>query len=204
MHDVVYFYLKHRLAGKSIAREMLLKEYDRRWDNQGYLSREHEEKRKRAGRKALLCFYRREESSGQTPGLLEKGFRWFEGGLKFIGRWDRVDYGPDGAVITDYKASQVKDQKEADKKARDSLQLSLYAYSFFKMEERFPAELRLHFLESDRIGHSRTGETEIQKALARLREVENGIRGRHFEARPDWHNCSYCEFKTICPSTYAF
>ncbi len=108
----------------------LLKEYEERWINEGFLSRKHEEMRKKAGEKALRQFYRREESSEKVPGLLEKNFRWQLDDIKFIGRWDRIDYSEEGAVIINFKATEVKDQKEADRKTKDSLQMDLYALSF--------------------------------------------------------------------------
>lgn len=80
------------MSGKKMTEKELLKEYEDRWINEGFLSREHEEMRKRSGEKALLQFYRREEGSGKVPGLLEKNFRWQLDDIKFSGRWDRVDY----------------------------------------------------------------------------------------------------------------
>jgi DNA helicase II / ATP-dependent DNA helicase PcrA len=44
----------------------------------------------------------------------------------------------------------------------------------------------------------------LARALAKIAEAESGLRAGNFEARPDWHNCSYCEFRTICPFTYAY
>ncbi|MBP1660876.1 MAG: hypothetical protein H6P95_2068 [Candidatus Aminicenantes bacterium] len=48
------------------------------------------------------------------------------------------------------------------------------------------------------------GEKELRRAEARIREAADGIRAGDFKARPDWHNCSACEFKTICPSSFAY
>jgi len=45
------------MSGKKITEEKFLKEYEDRWINEGFLSREHEEMRKKTGEKALLQFY---------------------------------------------------------------------------------------------------------------------------------------------------
>ena len=37
-----------------------------------------------------------------------------------------------------------------------------------------------------------------------VKEAETGIRVQDYSARPDWHNCSFCDFRTICPSSYAY
>jgi DNA helicase-2/ATP-dependent DNA helicase PcrA len=66
------------------------------------------------------------------------------------------------------------------------------------------AEVRLHYLESDIVGRAAKGEREKQRARDRISETEEGLRRQDFTARPDWHNCSYCDFKGICPSSYAY
>lgn len=182
----------------------LLKEYEERWVNEGFLSREHEEMRKKAGEKALLQFYRREEGSARVPHFLEKSFKWQLDNIKFSGRWDRVDLSQEGAVIIDFKATEVKDQKEADKKTRDSLQMDLYALSFSRTQDVPLAETRLYFLESDIIGRAPKKEKEMARAAEKIKEAEAGVRSEDYRAKPDWHNCSFCDFRTICPSSYAY
>ena len=204
LHQAVHSYLKKRQAGTKVTLAQLLEEYDGLWINEGYLSREHEELRKRAGRRALKRFFRREEKARAKAAFLEKSFKWQEKKVRFIGRWDRVDLAEGGAVIVDFKAADVKDQKEADKRAAASLQMDLYALSFMKTQPGPLLETRLHFLESDIIGQAAKGEKEMERARLKIAEAEEGIRARNFEARPDWHNCSYCEFRTICPFTYAY
>jgi ATP-dependent DNA helicase UvrD/PcrA len=204
LHRVIHSYLKKRQSGSQVTETQLLEEYESLWVNEGFLSREHEDLRKQAGRQALERFYRREESSGTKPGFLEKSFKWQEKKVRFIGRWDRVDRGEDGAVIVDFKAADVKDQKDADKRAAESLQMDLYALSYTKTQPGPLLETRLHFLESDIIGRAAKGEKEMKRAREKIAEAEDGICAVNFEARPDWHNCSYCEFRTICPFTYAY
>ncbi|NIM91974.1 MAG: UvrD-helicase domain-containing protein [Candidatus Aminicenantes bacterium] len=204
MHNAVYYYLKKKVAGDKMTEEELLREYENLWVNEGFLSREHEEMRKKAGEKALRLFFRREEESKHFPQFLEKSFKWQSDSIKFIGRWDRIDLRKEGAVLIDFKATEVKDKKEADRKAKNSLQMDLYALSFTKTQKEVLAETQLHFLESDIIGRAQKGEKELQRAMDKIKEAEQGIRSRDFKAKPDWHNCSHCEFKTICPSSYAY
>ncbi len=98
----------------------------------------------------------------------------------------------------------MKDQKEADKKTRDSLQMDLYALSFSMVREERLQEVRLYFLESDIIGSAKKTEAELQQAVEKIGEVKEGIRNQDFKAKPDWHNCNYCDFKTICPDSFAY
>ena len=204
LHNAIHYLLRKKMAGTEVPEEDFYSEYDRVWTNEGFLSREHEEMRKKAGREALGRFFRRERASGRVPAFLEKSFKWQEDRVRFTGRWDRIDRREDGAVIIDFKASDAKNQKEADKKAADSLQMDIYALSFLKTMDAPLVETQLFFLESDIVGHGRKGEKELERARQKITQAEKGIRERDFPAKPDWHNCSYCEFKTICPSSYAY
>jgi len=204
LHSVINFYLLNKISGNDISEDELLKEYEKKWINEGFLSREHEDMRKKEGDKALRLFCRRERTQGHVPSLVEKDFHWFFKDVRFSGRWDRIDLFENGAILTDFKASQVKDQKEADKKTRDSLQMDLYALSFSKVREERLQEVRLHFLESDIIGHAKKNKSELMQAMGKIEEVKEGIRSQDFRAKPNWHNCNYCDFKSICPDSYAF
>ena len=124
--------------------------------------------------------------------------------MRFIGRWDRVDLTEKGAVIVDFKATEIKDKKEADKRAKDSLQMDLYALSFTKTQDQPLSEVRLHFLESDLLGCAQKGTNEFEKAMEKILEVEKGVKNQMFDPKPDWHNCSYCDYRAICPDSYAY
>ncbi len=204
LHETIHGYLKRRMTGRAVDIEAVLEEYRKSWVNEGFLSREHEELRKAAGERALRLFVKREEESGRRPALLERPFRWQERGLRFSGRFDRIDFEEAGAVIIDFKTTEAASQKEADRAAADSLQMDVYALSFLKTEGMLPFETRLHFLESDIVGRAAKGQKELARAAEKIREAAEGIRAGDFKARPDWHSCSNCEFKTICPSSFAF
>src|SRR5262245_12379660 len=74
IHAVVEFYLRRRLDGNYTSLEDLLAEYDRKWLNQGFLTWEHQEARKAAGREALTRFWHHEEAEGVKPTYVEKEF----------------------------------------------------------------------------------------------------------------------------------
>jgi len=204
LHETIHAYLKRRMTGRAVDVETVIGEYRKKWVNEGFLSREHEELRKAAGEKALRLFYEREEESGRRPAFLERPFRWQERGLRFAGRFDRIDFEAAGAVIIDFKTTDASSQKEADRAAAESLQMDVYALSFLKTEGMLPYETRLHFLESGFVGRAAKGEKELSRAGEKIRVAAEGIRAGDFKARPDWHSCSICEFKTICPSSFAY
>jgi DNA helicase-2/ATP-dependent DNA helicase PcrA len=204
LHEVIHAYLKSRMRGRPFGEADLMEEYAKAWVNEGFLSREHEELRKTAGEEALRAFYRREEGSGRVPALLEKSFCWQEARVRFTGRFDRVDYEAGRPVIIDFKSSGVESQKEADRRTAESLQMDIYALSFLKTQGLPVAETRLYFLESGHVGYAAKGEKELRRAAEKIREAAGGIRSAEFGARPDWQACSSCEFKTICPASFAY
>ena len=105
LHNAVEFYLRRRAAGNYTSLEDFLRAFDHAWRNEGFLTREHEEQRKRAGVAALTRFYHEEEASGQKPTDVEREFGFNLGLNRVRGRFDRVDETPEGLVIVDYKSS---------------------------------------------------------------------------------------------------
>src|SRR5919198_1310037 len=149
IHRVVEYYLLRRAAGNYTPLEDLLGVYDREWDNQGFLTWEHEEARKAAGRKALTRFWHEEEAGGQKPTYVEKEFGFALGPDRVRGRFDRVDEDLLGATIIDYKTGEITKQKVADRRAAESLQLKLYALAWREMTGALPQRVELRFLESN-------------------------------------------------------
>jgi DNA helicase-2/ATP-dependent DNA helicase PcrA len=117
------------------------------------------------------------------------------------GRYDRVDEGPRGVVITDYKSSDVREQRRADERARTSLQLQLYALAWEAETGSLPASLELWFLDSGVVGRATPDRRRLDGARATLASVAAGIRAGDFRARPDRVGCSYCPYRRICPSS---
>ena len=201
LHKAVEFYLRRRAGGNYTSLEDFLLAFDNAWRNEGFLTREHEEQRKRGGIAALTRFYHEEEASGQKPTDVEREFGFTLGLDRVRGRFDRVDETPDGLVIVDYKSSDVTDQKKADQRVKESLQLKIYALAQHEMTGRLPARVELRFLESGLVGrHTPTG-ADLGKAREAIAEAARGIRRREFEATPEYQACRYCPYNQICPST---
>jgi DNA helicase-2/ATP-dependent DNA helicase PcrA len=201
LHKAVEFYLRRRAAGNYTSLEDFLLAFDNAWRNEGFLTRDHEEQRKRAGIAALTRFYHEEEASGQKPTDVEREFGFGLGLNRVRGRFDRVDETPDGLVIVDYKSSDVTDQKTADERARKSLQLKIYALAQHEMTGALPARVELSFLESGLVGRHKPGADDLAVAREAIEEAARGIRSRQFEATPGYQTCRYCPYNQICPST---
>jgi DNA helicase-2/ATP-dependent DNA helicase PcrA len=106
-------------------------------------------------------------------------------------------------TITDYKSSDVRDPAVARARAKDSLQLTIYAMGYQALTGRLPDAVQLHYLESGLVGRAELDERRIARAQAQIAEAAVGIRAREFPARPDALSCTYCAFRDICPSSAA-
>ena len=123
--------------------------------------------------------------------------------LTIRGRMDRVDETPGGAIVVDYKSSEVTDQAKADEKARNSLQLQVYAMAHEAETGKPPAEVRLHFLDTGVVGTAKPDAARAARARQKLLRAAQGIRDREFAARPGAITCDYCPFRRICSSSAA-
>ena len=201
IHRVVEYYLKRRVAGNYTSLEDLLAVYEREWENQGFLTWEHQEARKKAGHEALIRFWNHEEAEGVRPGYVEKDFGFTLGANRVRGRYDRVDEDLLGAVIVDYKTSEVTRQKDADRRARASLQLKIYALAWREMTGAPPQRVELRFVETQAVGRHVPTEEDIQEAIESVEAAAAGIRARRFDATPSRQACRYCAYNQICPFT---
>ena len=216
VHKVVEYYLTRRAVGNYTPLDDLLAIYERAWAGEdilhdrpgvsrepaeGFLTREHEEARKAAGRDALRRFWNQEEADGVKPTYVEKEFGFTLGPNRVRGRYDRVDEDLLGAVIIDYKTSEVTRQKDADRRVAGSLQLKMYALAWREMTGALPQRVELRFIDSAVVGrHSPTAE-DAEAAITAVEAAAAGIRARRFDATPSWGACRSCAYNQICPYT---
>jgi DNA helicase-2/ATP-dependent DNA helicase PcrA len=179
MHEAVTKYFQFKMSGKKMALSGLLNAFSDSFDPQGFLDEKHQEERSRIGQQALIRFFNDEERLDSNPAYIEKEFSFILKGNKITGRFDRVDMEEGKAVIMDFKTSEIKAQKEADKRTKDSMQLALYALAY-----------RNIFGGQD---------SDLLKVEDKIEEVSGGIRNRHFSATPAYMACTYCAYNQICP-----
>src|SRR5205814_301470 len=84
--------------------------------------------------------------------------------------------GRERVTITDYKSGDVRDPAKARQRARDSLQLQIYAMAYEAMTGRLPDAVQLYFLDSGLIGRADVEPARLEKARATIARVAAGIR----------------------------
>ncbi len=106
-------------------------------------------------------------------------------------------------TITDYKSSDVRDPAKARQRARESLQLTIYAMAYQAMTGRLPDVVALNFLESGLVGRAEVDARRLARGRGQIERAAEGIRARDFAPTPDLLACSYCAFRAICPASVA-
>jgi DNA helicase-2/ATP-dependent DNA helicase PcrA len=215
VHKVVEYYLVRRAVGNYTPLEELLAVFERAWAGEdilhgrpgsnepaeGFLTRQHEDARKAAGRQALTRFWHQEESEGTKPTWIEKEFGFTLGPDRVRGRFDRVDEELLGAVIVDYKTSEVTRQKDADRRVAESLQLKMYALAWREMTGALPQRVELRFIDGNVVGRHTPTDADAEDAVEAVTAAAAGIRARRFDATPSYGACRTCAYSQICPFT---
>lgn len=201
LHEAVKEYHRRKVNRHPVTVEDLIAIFERAWISEGFLTREHEEQRLETGRKALCRFFEDQEGSGLVPTHIEQDFSFLLGSNRMVGRWDRVDIRDGKVYIVDFKSSEVRQQKEADRRAKESLQLAIYALAYHEIHGRTPDRVELHFLESGLVGTAGVSEEDFERTVEKINRAAAGIRARDYAAKPGYMACQFCAYSGVCPST---
>jgi DNA helicase-2/ATP-dependent DNA helicase PcrA len=201
MHQAVQAYFLARKKRRKFSEKQLLDTFKNNWSSEGFISRQHEEQRFAAGKKALQKFYKAAAARKRIPRYVEEEFSALVGKVQLRGRWDLIEEGKGKTYIVDFKSSEVKEQKEADRRVKESLQLAIYALVWKEMFNSLPDFLELYFLETGMIGSVATDKAILEKTREKIQRVADGIRQANFRATPGFRACTYCPYNEVCPSS---
>jgi len=201
IHDAIQIYLREKMKDNIVTLDLILDIFKNSWISEGFLTREHEEMRFKEGQELLKKFYNDENLSKNNPTYIEKEFVFLIDYNRISGRWDRVDVINNSVSIVDYKTSKIDDNKKAHKKAKESLQLGIYALAYKRIYGVIPNSLELYFIESGTIGRTTFTEDDLRAVEGKITIASKGIRTRDFNPKPSYFACAYCVFKNICPFT---
>lgn len=202
VHQAVAFALERYRQGEVPTFDQTVAVFRANWRNEGYRSEEHARRRFDQGVEALRAFLVREVEGREPPTDVERVFRIRLGDVIVRGRMDRVDEGPGGTVIADYKTSELESDDEmgekAEENARQSLQLSVYALAHREMTGRAPDRVELRYVLSGAVGSSTRSEEKLERTRDRILAIAESIRAGDFRARPSERSCSICACRPIC------
>jgi len=203
LHKAVQAYGQAKLNHQKISAKDLEKVLLNYWSSEGFISRQHEEARLARAKEILRDFYRVQQKAHPKIKYIEEEFSVPKGNLIIKGRWDRVDEVDGKIEIIDFKTSEVKDQAAADRRAKQSVQLGIYAAVWLERFGTLPDLVMLYFLESGLKGCVTKSREEIAKVWQIVANVGGGIRQADFKAKPNYQVCSFCAYNEICPYSKA-
>ncbi|RJO60251.1 PD-(D/E)XK nuclease family protein [candidate division WS5 bacterium] len=101
MHKAIEHYYVQKKAGKNITADDIIEVFHSTWWSEGFITREHEDKRRKQGEKSLREFFSREEAAKNLPDEVEAKFEVklnlrpeddqpLADGVKIRGRFDAV------------------------------------------------------------------------------------------------------------------
>jgi DNA helicase-2/ATP-dependent DNA helicase PcrA len=206
LHRAVSDFLSRKREGLRPTLDDLERTFRATWLSEGFISPEHEAERFEAGLAALRRFHERERDA-PAPDLVEQRFSFLLGKDRVVGRWDRVDRTPEGAVVIDYKSTALAedDGEAAQKKAMTDLQLLVYALAYQRMYGEPPAKVALHFLETGERGEVAPREDAVNAVRAQITATAQRIRERRFPAeplKPEARTCRACPYERVCPESW--
>jgi ATP-dependent DNA helicase UvrD/PcrA len=201
IHKAVQRLFEARLAGLRFSADDLVAAFRGAWISEGFLSREHEERRLATGEQTLRRFFEEEAAQPWSPSAVEKEFVFEVDHSRVHGRFDLVIEKDAHVTILDFKTGAVDDPKRARERAEQSLQLDIYALAQLKTTGRLPDRLELRFLEAGLAGGKQPTLEQAAETELLIREVSRSIRRREFPATPSWNACGFCAFRDVCPFT---
>ena len=191
------------LSKKLSEKELHLKglgELSKQWISKSYESADQEKQYYEKGIQIIRSFVKKEKllfKDSKTLSL-EKEFWLTIEGKRIMGYIDRIEE-IDGTIqILDYKTSNSQEPKS---KLKENLQLYVYALAMSK-DGIIPKSMGLWYLLHDTIDTIEFDKSIAEKIkkyiLMIIAEIEKGI----FLSKPNHFNCTYCDFNSICTSSY--
>jgi len=149
----------------------------------------------------LASYFRLEDPRAVEPSARELLLETeLESGVVLRGYVDRLDDGPAGLRVIDYKTG-VAPRPVSELKAL--FQLKFYALALLQDRGVVPAELRLYYLTDGETLTYRPDEPELRRFARILDALWLAIReaGRTGDFRPSpGRMCQYCDHQALCPA----
>ncbi len=176
-----YFY-REKIAGRQPKLQVMLDEFHSAWRSEGFVSLRHERERLAQGEASLRRYYTANIAEEVEVLAVESDFRCEIDNIKvrLRGRYDLVlaDKETHSVEIRDFKTSQIANERYAQDKVRDSIQMAIYAYAWDENNEVKTSSISLYFTESDLL--ARRSKIEHSRTLRKIAEVAEGIRAGRY------------------------
>lgn len=183
IHGALELYFRERKADRTVTVKDLHDVFASLWDNQGFVSKRHEQERYAAGLATLQRLYEDFEQQSFDIKAVEDPFEMKIESLKLRikGRIDLILNHEKGVEIRDFKTSAVSSPRHAADRVRDNLPLNIYAYAWQSIKKQPVGSISLHFVDADIVAER--SKIDNEKTLKKIAEAVEGIRNGDFPSK---------------------
>ena len=200
IHAALDHYFNRKIRSEKPTLQQLIADYNTAFRNVGFITIEQEKQRHQQGIITLTNFFDQDQKSPTNPTKVEDVFEFYENKIRVNGRYDLVCGAGDDAEIKDFKTSDVKKQKDADRRIKDSTQMMIYALAWYEKHKVIP-RTTLYFIESGLSGTRVFTLAELENTKKMIFDVAAGIKKEDMTAKPELRNCQLCPYNDICPDS---
>jgi DNA helicase II / ATP-dependent DNA helicase PcrA len=180
--------------------DRLLALFETGWRRQGFGASDDELQYRDRAVAALARYYERHSAGAARPVYLERAFSFQIGPHSVRGRIDRVDRHPDGNLeLIDYKTGAPKTAEELS----DDVQIALYRIGVREAWDVDAADGSYWYVLDDEKVTVGGEADDLERVERTVLDVARGITDQDFEPRPSFENCSWCDYRLICPASEA-
>lgn len=201
VRQTVLHFLRRKTEGLPTDFEDLLTVFSREWEQEGFLTRKHEEMRFEEGITALKNFFIKFKDEITTEDVADRQFKFFFDRTRVVGSWDLLRKRESGNVILNFRASGASNKRSANRKIRDSLKNQVAILAYNEIFGEMPGQLNSYFLNSGIMGKINPGEKLLTKIREKISPALEGIRNGDYTPSPDYYKCNSCAYFEICPAT---
>ena len=187
---------KKSQSKKQLSLDDLIKMYEQSWIEDWYESKDHQEKYKEKGKRALKMFYHDFVQNKPRMKYLEKQFNFKLDKYIIRGVIDRIDETDQGYEIIDYKTGQNKGSLGFEKKQ----QLYLYQLAAQHLPQAFDRpvhQLTFYYLETGERVSFLGKDDDLKKVKENAIKTIEKIKKGNFPPQPS-RICRFCDFYNIC------
>lgn len=151
------------------------------WPKVGFLSAKHRQRALNQAQITLKTLWQREAKAHHHPELIEQPFQVVlpEQKVKVVGRFDAIYIGKE-TEIRDYKTGAVSGQDRADRKAKDSPQLTIYALAWQKLKGMVVDTLSLDYVSSGIVANANRSQRRLDNMASKIGSIAQKIRSSDF------------------------
>ncbi len=192
----------HHDVAEPLTQETLLSLWRRNFIAEGYENRAAMDEKFKAGEEALRHFFAWWSEKKRDVVCVEQSFKLHvTGDIILNGRFDRIERGPKGLAIIDFKTTVPRAQENVD----SDLQLSVYALAAIEEWNEPIESLTLLCIGESGIVEQRTtrSKTQLDQAKTTIAQLAEGIAAKDFTPKPTMEKCRYCPYRDICPAKAA-